>query len=343
MKVYLNKNDLESIVKNYKLQNNQFQFKTLIGNETKKRCKFYINGLECEADFFLKKDGTINALPVGTKNLDECNMLIDYVISKGLDAEIETKQFTFNFNQESLGSLIDTINYQYSNVIKIENNNNIYKFVGYNGDWVNLIYYPTKNKAMIQGKALYAYSIIINIIVDFDEITINDIISINNNFVNLNTPFDTIRTEMKGMLLNSYKYLDSALLKSISGSLSMLKSNSPCEDYTGHVAGMFKGLEGYLKKVLDQKYGLKFSKDAKFSMFHKDKNGQSDIDKDSSIPTDAKKELNNLYSIYKNKRNIILHAKIDPSQTRIIETMQEAKDLAKEILDAIEISYNVFF
>ena len=66
MTVYLNKNDLESIIKNYKLQNNKFQFKSLIGNENKKRCKFYIDGLECQVDFFLKKDGTVNVIPVGT-------------------------------------------------------------------------------------------------------------------------------------------------------------------------------------------------------------------------------------------------------------------------------------
>ena len=32
MKVYLNKNDLESIIKNYKLENNNFQFKSLTDN-----------------------------------------------------------------------------------------------------------------------------------------------------------------------------------------------------------------------------------------------------------------------------------------------------------------------
>lgn len=343
MTVYLNKNDLESIIKNYKLQNNKFQFKSLIGNENKKRCKFYIDGLECQVDFFLKKDGTVNVIPVGTKNIDECNLLIDYVTSKGLDADIKTNQFTFNLNEKSLKNLIDTINYQYSNVIRIEKNNNMYKFIGYNGDWLNLTYYPTKNKAMIQGKALYTYSIVVNIIVDFDEITLDDIISINNNFANINTPFDAIRTEMRQKLSNSYSYLDLALLKSISGSISMLKSTSPCEDYTGHVAGMFKGLEGYLKKILDQKYNLKFTKDNKFSMFHKDKNGQSEVDKNTNIPNDAKQELNKLYLIYKNKRNVLLHATINPSQTKIIESLQEAKDWANEILNAVENSYNIFF
>lgn len=343
MKVYLNKNDLESIIKNYKLENSNFQFRSLIGNENKKRCKCYINSLECEIDFFLKKDGTINAMPVGTKNLNECNLLIDYIISKGLDADVKTNQFTFKLNEESLNILLNTVNYQYSNLIRIEKNNECYRFIGYNGDWINLTYYPTKNRAMIQGKALYTYSIVISIIVDFDEISVDDIISINNSFANMNTPFDAIRTEMKQKLVNSYDYLDLALLKSISGSISMLKSTSPCEDYTGYVAGMFKGLEGYLKKILDKKYNFKFSKDAKFSMFHKDLNNQSDVDKNTNIPVDAKIELNKLYSIYKNKRNILLHTTIDPSQTKIIETLQEAKDLADEILNAIENSYNIFF
>ena len=343
MKVYLNKNDLESIIKNYKLENNNFQFKSLTGSENKKRCKFYINGLECEIDFFLKKDGTINMIPVGSKNLDECNLLIDYIISKGLNADVKTNQFTFKLNEQSLNILLSTIKYQYSNLIRIEKNNDCYRFIGYNGDWINLTYYPTKNRAMIQGKALYTYSIVISIIVDFDEISVEDFISINNNFVNMNTPFDSIRTEMKQKLVNSYNYLDWSLLKSISGSISMLNSTSPCEDYTGHVAGMFKGLEGYLKKVLDKKYNFKFSKDAKFSMFHKDSNNQSAVDKNANVPVDAKKELNKLYSIYKNKRNILLHTTIDPSQTKIIETLQEAKDLADEILDAIENSYTVFF
>lgn len=343
MKVYLNKNDLESIIKNYKLENNNFQFKSLTGSENKKRCKFYINGLECEIDFFLKKDGTINMIPVGSKNLDECNLLIDYIISKGLNADVKTNQFTFKLNEQSLNILLSTIKYQYSNLIRIEKNNDCYRFIGYNGDWINLTYYPTKNRAMIQGKALYTYSIVISIIVDFDEISVEDFISINNNFVNMNTPFDSIRTEMKQKLVNSYNYLDLALLKSISGSISMLKSTSPCEDYTGHVAGMFKGLEGYLKKVLDKKYNFKFSKDAKFSMFHKDSNNLSAVDKNANVSVDAKKELNKLYSIYKNKRNILLHTTIDPSQTKIIETLQEAKDLADEILDAIENSYTVFF
>jgi hypothetical protein len=53
----------------------------------------------------------------------------------------------------------------------------------------------------------------------------------------------------------------------------------------------------------------------------------------------VKKELNKLYSMYANKRNVYLHSTINPSQTRIIETLKEAQDLSDQILQAINDSY----
>ena len=56
-----------------------------------------------------------------------------------------------------------------------------------------------------------------------------------------------------------------------------------------------------------------------------------------------KDTLNKLYTIYSDKRNVYLHSTVDPSQMRIIEKISEARDLADEILNEIENSYNVFF
>ena len=58
---------------------------------------------------------------------------------------------------------------------------------------------------------------------------------------------------------------------------------------------------------------------------------------------DEKDALNKLYLIYSDKRNVYLHSTVDPSQMRIIEKISEAKDLADEILNEIENSYNIFF
>ena len=64
---------------------------------------------------------------------------------------------------------------------------------------------------------------------------------------------------------------------------------------------------------------------------------------DNNLTQDEKDSLNKLYTIYSDKRNVYLHSTVDPSQMRIIEKISEARDLAKEILEEIECSYNVFF
>ena len=78
-------------------------------------------------------------------------------------------------------------------------------------------------------------------------------------------------------------------------------------------------------------------------MFYKEKGTPSEIDLDNNLSEDEKDALNKLYAIYSDKRNVYLHSTVDPSQMRIIEKISEARDLADEILNEIENSYNVFF
>jgi hypothetical protein len=67
----------------------------------------------------------------------------------------------------------------------------------------------------------------------------------------------------------------------------------------------------------------------------------SPIEQNIGIPKQCLSELKRLYSIYSNKRNVYLHATIDPSQTPIIETLKEAICLSDEILKAISESYSI--
>ena len=70
---------------------------------------------------------------------------------------------------------------------------------------------------------------------------------------------------------------------------------------------------------------------------------QEQINKSIIMTQDEKDALNRLYSIYSDKRNVYLHSTVDPSQMRIIEKISEARNLADEILNKIESSYDVFF
>ena len=77
-------------------------------------------------------------------------------------------------------------------------------------------------------------------------------------------------------------------------------------------------------------------------MFQKE-NGAYIIDDNADISAEELIELHKLYRLLKNKRNVYLHSSSIPSTTAIIETLAEAKDLADEILIAINQSYKVIF
>lgn len=341
--IHINKDDIKSIVKSYEKENNTFIIKSFIDNDKKKTCHCFINGKECKVDFYIKKN-CVNILPIGN-NVDESNLLISFIESKGFSTNIPVKQFSFPCTRTIVNSLIEYVKDECTNIVTYfqTQNENIYKFRGYNGDELTFTFYPKTNRAMIQGRPYHAYSIVVSYLSGLSEYTFDQIVDMNNVFAEMNTPSLSIRNDMKDKLGDAYSFLDEALLKSISGSLALLKQKASIEDYTGCVTGEFKALEGHLKKILSEKYNYKLEKNKTFSMFYRDKGSPSIIDLDTRIHEEAKVALISLYSIYSNKRNIYLHSTIEPSQTRIIETIKEAQELSDEILHTINETYNVIF
>ena len=339
--ICINEKDIKSLIESYKKEDNTFNlysYSELKGN--KRVCKFYINNQECRIDIWIKKS-SVKVIPA--KNPNYANKLIEFITKNTQNANINGTQSVFQFSRSMLDYLLNKIDDEYYGLITYTRNENIIRFKGYNGDIVTFTYYENKNKAMIQAKPLVTFGIIVNILTEITDISIDEIIDINKALANVNMPTDKIREKMKNILKNSYTYLDEAILKSISGSMTLLEQNDYSEDYTGHITGIFKALEGYLKKVLSKKFNYKIKKKQSFSMFYKDKENNSEIDLDNNLTQDEKDFLNKLYSIYSDKRNVYLHSTVDPSQMRIIEKISEARNLADEILSKIESSYDVFF
>lgn len=339
--ICINEKDIKSLIESYKKEDNTFNlysYSELKGN--KRVCKFYINNQECRLDIWIKKS-SVKVIPA--KNPNYANKLIEFITKNTQNANINGTQSVFQFSRSMLDYLLNKIDDEYYGLITYTRNENIIRFKGYNGDIVTFTYYENKNKAMIQAKPLVTFGIIVNILTEITDISIDEIIDINKALANVNMPTDKIREKMKNILKNSYTYLDEAILKSISGSMTLLEQNDYSEDYTGHITGIFKALEGYLKKVLSKKFNYKIKKKQSFSMFYKDKENNSEIDLDNNLTQDEKDFLNKLYSIYSDKRNVYLHSTVDPSQMRIIEKISEARNLADEILSKIESSYDVFF
>lgn len=340
--IIINKNDIMTIVESYRNEDPSFVVRNFIGNENKKRCRFYIHGKECAIDFFIKKN-SINILPA-CKNKDECNALIEYITKKGFLIDVQNKQFVITCTKAIVDSLLEFVQEECIGIIECNQNNNIYKFTGYNGDVVTFTFYSSTNKAMIQGKPFQAFGIITTFLSETSELSLDEVIALNSTFAGTNTPTSVIRSELQNRINKAYLFLDEALLKSISGSLTLLKQRASCEDYSGCLAGCFKALEGYLGKILIYKYNYTLKRRDKFGMFYIDKSTRkAEIDENGAVSNECRIELKKLYSIYCNKRNVYLHSTVEPSQTRVIETLTEAKDIADDILNAINESYKIIF
>ena len=348
MEIYINPDDIERYTEEYEKINNEYKLFSYTKNANGKEhiCTFYIKGKECKLKFYIKKS-TVRIQVIG-KNAEEAHNLLNYIVSNGFSVDdTKPQQFVFSCNKEMIDDLILFLQTDFDNLITIDMKpNNRIRIIGYNKDYIDITFYPSTSKAMIQGRAFTTYSIVTTFLSQFPLFTFDSIIEMNNVFLNSSLSVDTIRNGMREIIGDeAYNYLDEALLKSISGSISALKIMRNSEDYTGCVAGIFKALEGYLKKLLTEKYEYKLgtSKSVeKFWMFQKE-NGAYIIDDNADISAEELIELHKLYRLLKNKRNVYLHSSSIHSTTAIIETLAEAKDLADEILIAINQSYKVIF
>ncbi len=347
MEVYINPNDIVDYIQDYKRINSDFVFSNYIKvpNKEEYLCNFFMSGKPCKVRFYMKtKKMSVKMIPVGN-NAEESNKLINYLGEIGYPINgVSPKQSVFPCDKKTIEELIAYVEDEFSSEIQIEyHSNNRIRFIGYNKDHIDITFYPTTNNAMLQGRPFKTFGIIMTLLSQFSTLSFDNIIEINNMFAPTKISSNEVRNTIKSKLLNSYNYLDEALIKSLSGSITSLQIIKDSEDYTCCVTGAFKTLEGYLTKVLVNKYGYKIDRKNKFSMFYKEKGNPSKIENDKLIDELEKECLLKLNKIYSNKRNVFLHATIDPSQTRIIEDWQEAKELVDEIIENIEKSYNIFY
>lgn len=347
MEVYINPDDIETYIKDYSKKNIDFVLSNYIKVHGKEEyiCNFFISGKQCKIKFYVKvKKMSVKMMPIG-KNAEESNKLIKYLAQLGYPVNsVQPKQTVFSCNKETIEELIKCVEDEFSSEIQIKYySNNRIRFIGYNKDYIDITFYPQTNKTMIQGRPFKTFGIIMTLLSQLSSVSLDNIVEINNMFTVVKILTTDIREIIKSNLSNSYTFLDEALIKSLSGSITSLQTIKESEDYTCCVTGAFKTLEGYLTKVLMNKYSYKIDKKNKFSMFYKDKGNLSKIENDKLISNDEKEYLIKLNKIYSNKRNVFLHATIDPSQTRIIENWQEAKEIVDEIIENIEKSYNVFY
>lgn len=336
-KILINKDSLQYLLDKFFLENKECIKKEIRISQTKVICKFFTHGKDCQVDIHLLKDG-INPVCVG-KNKELASILIRYLETKGTRDDQSSQQIVIK-NCNAINDIVDYINSDFAGKITITTINNRYVFTSFNNDKITIT--KNDNNIVIQGKPYYTFNIVMTFIAGLDLISFDEYVGLGSQFSEEAYNANVIRDRIKHILKTSYIYMEEAQLKSISGSFSFINSKIKSEDYSSPLTGVFKALEGYIKKLLTQKFNFKLKYN--LSSFKKDKKtGKTEIDLRTDIMQKDKDALYKLYSTYCDKRNVYTHSTVDPAQMRVIQNYKEAEELRDEILEIIEETYKIIF
>lgn len=336
-KILINKDSLQYVLDKFFLENKNCNKKEIRFSQNKVICKFFVDRKDCQVDIHLLKNG-INPICVG-KNKELASILIKYLETKGTLDDQSSQQLVIK-NSDILNDILDYIESDFAGKITITTINNRYVLTSFNNDKITI----TKNEGniLIQGKPYYTFNIVLTFIASLDLISFDEYVELGNQFSEETYNANIIRDRIKQILRTSYSYMEEAQLKSISGSFSFINSNIASEDYSSPLTGVFKALEGYIKKLLTQKFNFKLTHN--LSPFRKDKKtGKTEIDLRTDIAQKDKDALYKLYDAYCDKRNVYTHSTVDPAQMRVIQNYKEAEELRDEILEIIEETYKIIF
>jgi hypothetical protein len=110
-------------------------------------------------------------------------------------------------------------------------------------------------------------------------------------------------------------------------------------DYSVMVFPVLKGLEGYMKQLLDGK-GVRVRREG-FAPFLREE-GRSTLNDETIMQIGCEKTctaFNQCYSYYKNNRHGLFHVDGIICNTRLIEERAEACAIVTEVLELIESTY----
>lgn len=338
-KILINKDSLNYFLDKFFKDNVTYIKKEVRSSQNKIICKFFCENKECQVDIFLLKDG-INPNTVG-KNKELASALIKFLEMKGTKDDQSSRQVVVK-NTSILDEILNYIKSDFDGKIKILVTNNRYVLTSFNNDKITIT--KNKNNFVIQGKPYYTFNIVLTFIAGLDIVSFDEYVNLEKQFNDDAYGANIIRDKIKQILKTSYEYMEEAQLKSISGAFSFISPDIESEDYSSPLTGVFKALEGYIKKLLTQKFKFILKPKQNLSPFKKNVKTQKDeIDLRNDILQKDKDALHKLYDTYCDKRNVYVHSTVDPSQMRIIQDYKEAEELRDEILEIIEETYKIIF
>lgn len=217
-----------------------------------------------------------------------------------------------------------------------------YKYKSKYGDHVTIKYFDRTNRLQIQGKPLYLFCIIQDILIT-DGTTAEGLVDANIKYYSIDMKKEDVYTEMRCALGEDlFNFLTSSLKAILSPAFLFYKIDMELDNYSCLCQPALQALEGYIFKLLttsgvihnDERIGDYYSFD--------NRNNRHYLNDDTSkTVSDVKKidALNMLYTLYNSKRHPYSHSTERNLDTNIIRDRETADSIFREVIGAMKGSY----
>ncbi len=302
-------------------------------------------GEPASLNVYFNKGGGTTFAPTG-KNQEFTKSVAGFLKANCLKGDGESKSIRIaNFPAEGRQLLFDYLKEECNADISSSQSHphgEQFKITGKDGDYVVFWIY-TNGACHIQGRQYSIYTDILEMlaeIMDYREIIDSQLKTIK---VNITTA--EALGDMQVFLPSTYDFIKDKLKAIISPALALKKLDIELTDYSSFAFPVLRGLEGYLKQVLDQ-FGIIIGKDGFGELVEQNNIGRLELTqyaKEKIKEVSKQKVILDLYKFFNKNRHGLFHADTTLESTRILENKSECISLIDRTMILIENSHKSLF
>jgi len=204
-------------------------------------------------------------------------------------------------------------------------------------DKVAITHYKTTSTLLVQGLNAHVASLVMEIL----RVLLPSSAALSLDIEAFSVPMtvEEVKAQSIARLPASHDWLNEPVRRHLSSALAMTRTPQKLEDYCGVAYPAVRGLEGYLKQLYCTR-GRVPEERVNIGEWFEQKGGKWVL-----LPVPALHvgpELAPImeegYSIYHAERHTLSHMGFDPENTRLLETIEEARDVVYRVLDFVESS-----
>lgn len=307
--------------------------------------EFCINDKTANLDVYYRADGGTTFTPSG-KEKEISISIAGFLKANCTKGDGSTKSIRIaNFPEEGKDLLFDFLkeecDAQIEDAVEHQHGEK-YTIIGKNSDTVVFWIY-TNGACHLQGRQFSVFTDILEMLAEI--LDYKTVIQSQLKTIKVDLSSKEALDDMKQLLPTTFEYFENKLKAIVSPALALKKLDIELTDYTSFVFPVLRGLEGYLKQVLND-FDIFVGKEGFGELIETDKYGNYvlSIDTKSKIANAGKESaLLNLYKYINKHRHSLFHVDGVIEATKTIDNKEDAIALIDSTISLIEDSHRKLF